>query len=125
MTQPRDTFGPYELITAEAMTADFVTKPYFVAPWDHGSLQLVWSGATVPLTGKATLIPQASVDGINWCNLVSSSSAKTVDEVSACQLYMLQFFGYPWFRFKFTKNSESTGTLTAYLYVTRSHGRNI
>jgi hypothetical protein len=121
----RDTFGPYTMIDSQAMTANFVTDKFDIAPWDHGSMQMVWTGATAPVTGKATLIPQASVDGINWCNLVSTTSAKTVDAASGCQLYMFQFFGFPYIRFSFTKNSESSGSITVYLYTTRHWGRNI
>ena len=110
-----------ELASSVSMSTSFASASYNVLGWDCGSLQFVWSGAT---SMDAILIPQASNDKINWCNLVKSTSAKTVNAVSGCDMYILEFFGYRWVRFYFSSQGESTGTITGTLLVTRSYGRN-
>ena len=121
MTQPTDTEALAPLVTDEPMTGDFVSPDYIVHGWDTGSMTLYWSGAS---STTALLIPEASIDRVHWCKLVSTAQAKKVDDVTGDQMYMFTSFGYKYLRFRFIQNSETTGIITAILWISRPWGRN-
>jgi len=121
MTQPTDTEYLSPLITDQSMSADFITPYSIVHGWDNGSMTMAWTGAS---STTALLIPEASNDTICWCKLVSTSQAKKVDDVAGCQMYLFSFFGHKYIRFRFSKQSETTGLMTVELYVSRFFGRN-
>lgn len=121
MSQPTDTEALAPLVTDSSMSADFVSPYYIVHGWDNGSMTMAWTGAS---STTALLFPEGSFDGINWCKLVSSSQAKKVDDVAGCQMYVFSFYGYKYIRFRFSKQSETTGLITVNLWVARAFGRN-
>jgi hypothetical protein len=121
MTQPTDTEYLTPLVTDQSMSADFTTPYSIVHGWDNGSLVMSWTGAS---STTALLLPEASNDAVNWCKLIATSQAKKVDDVAGCQMYLFSFFSYKYFRFRFSKQSETTGLMTVSLYVSRFFGRN-
>jgi hypothetical protein len=110
-----------ELILAvdHPMTADFSSFEEECLYYDIGSVQMIWTGAD---GFDARLIPQASNDKDNWCNLLSSTQIKKVDATDGCQLYHLPDIGYKFYRIFFEKNSNSTGLMTIISILKRRRG---
>jgi hypothetical protein len=110
-----------ELLLAvdQPMTADFISFEEECLYYDMGSVQMIWSGAD---GFDARLIPQASNDKVNWCNLLPSTQIKKVDETDGCQLYQLIDIGYKYYRVKFEKNSNATGLMTILSVLKRRRG---
>lgn len=101
------------------MTADFVSFAEECLYYDMGSVQMIWSGAD---GFDAKLIPQASNDKENWCNLLAAAQIKKVDAADGCQLYQLLDIGYKYYRIKFENNSNSTGLMTILSILKRRRG---
>lgn len=101
-----------------SLGADGASADYMVGPFLGGAIQFCWEGANTPLS-KGRIVPQASVNREDWCNLVLSSSAKQVDDVEGCQIYEFTSFGYKWLRCAFIANGSTQGTARILLYVKR------
>ena len=104
------------LIIDQPMTADFSTISFDMQFFDMLSIQAVWVGANKT---TAKIIPQSSIDNINWCNLVSESDAKRVDAAAGCQMYGFDIYPHPRFRVFFEKKTNSTGTISIHVFAKR------
>jgi len=109
MSVPRNDIQELDLSVGASIAADFVTIEHDVRFFDMGSCQFIWSGANAT---TAQIIPQASLDKVNWCNLASGTTIKKVDAASGCQLYTFPTIEFTWFRVKFVANTNSAGVAT-------------
>lgn len=115
--------GVYDEITvvvAEdvAMTSDMVTEKLDIHAYDCGGMVISWSGANATIN-PALLIPQFSIDGVNWCNYIPESSAQRADKPSGSKMYEFTTLCFKYVRFRFLKKSNSAGTMTVKVYSKR------
>ena len=117
-----DNFDTVELVKNQPMSADFVTIPHRAETFDMGSMQAVWVGANAT-TG--TIIPEASIDGVNWCVIVPDvAQKKTTPAAAGCCMYEFPTIGYPYIRARFTRGTVSAGTITIYSFLKRRRSNN-
>lgn len=116
MAIPKLDVQDLELATSVSMASDFNSFEHDVRFFDMGSLQAVWVGANAT---TAQIIPQASLDKVNWCNLASGTNIKTVNAASGCCIYTFPSIEYKYFRVKFVANSNSAGTISFYTFMKR------
>lgn len=93
------------------MNGNFFSPDFEIRYFDLGSLQCVWTGAD---TSAAQIIPQASNDRVNWCDLVSGTTIKKTSVGSGCCMYFFNDTPSAWFRWSFVGNGNTTGTITGY-----------
>ena len=103
----------------QSIGSDFNSPSQDVRYHNRGAIQAIWSGADAT---DAEIIPQASLDNINWCDLASGSLIKKVDAASGCQLYEVTDIGYSYWRVKFTANANTTGTIKIITVLKRDRG---
>lgn len=110
----------YTLVEAgTSMGSDFNSQPQDVRFHNRGAIQAIWTGADAT---DATIIPQASLDKTNWCDLVGGANIKKVNAASGCQLYEFVDVGYAYWRIKFTAVSNTTGTINIISILKRDRG---
>lgn len=124
MSLMQDNHQEIHLTQTKTMAADFETEKHDVSVFDMGSIQCSWSGVSVSLTSKAKIIPQASVDGVNWCGIYPDTAIKKVDVASGCCMYLLPSIEFRYLRVKFEKNSNSGGTIDIISFVKRRRSNN-
>lgn len=98
------------------MAADFVSPDMEVKYHDMCGIQFAWTGANAV---TAELIPQASLDRVNWCDLATGTTVKKVDDTAGCQIYSIEPVTFGWLRVKFVANSNTTGTITTLVLAKR------
>lgn len=97
----------------------------FNSPWqdvrfhNRGAIQAVWTGADAV---DALIIPQASLDTINWCDLASGSLIKKVDQPAANAMYEFTDIGFSYWRIRFDAASNTTGTMSVITILKRDRG---
>lgn len=101
------------------MSADFFSADMEVKYHDMCGIQFVWSGADAT---NAQVIPQASLDRTNWCDLATGTAIKTVNDVSGCQIYSIEPVTFGWLRIKFVANANTAGTITTLVLAKRRRG---
>jgi hypothetical protein len=82
---------------------------------DNGSVQIVWTGATGGTDGQ--LIAQASLDGVNWCNLTAVAQYQLVSSAAGCGFYEFTSIGYRYLRIKYVKNTVTGGTISKIMWL--------
>lgn len=107
-----------------SMAADFATPAHSVAAFDMGSIQAVWVGAAPSLILPAKLQVEASIDGLNWCNVFPDAFTKKVSLAAGCVMYTLQNVEYKWMRCLFERRSNTGGTMTIYAFLKRRRANN-
>ena len=114
-----------DVIEFELVVAGTSIGSSFNSPWqdvryhNRGSIQAIWSGADAT---DATIMPQASNNKVDWCNLASATTVKKVDGASGCQLYEFTDMGYSYWRIAFTANTNTTGTIQIITVLKRDRG---
>lgn len=100
-----------ELLLCEnqSIAVDFTSFEEEVLFYDMGSIQMIWTGANAT---TAKLIPQASNDKVNWCDLLSDVQVNKVDSVNGCKLYTFPTLEYRYYRIKFLHMTNTAGTMT-------------
>jgi hypothetical protein len=117
-----DNFDWVELAKDVSMAADFATIPHRSETFDLGSMQAIWTGGN---SKTGTIIPEASIDGINWCALVPDVAQKKTNPAAAgCCMYEFPTIGYPYIRARFVSNSVTTGTITIISFLKRRRANN-
>lgn len=86
---------------------------------NRGAIQANWTGADAT---DALIVPQASLDNVNWCDLASGSTIKKVDAASGCQMYEFTDIGYSYWRIRFDAASNTTGTMSVITVLKRDRG---
>lgn len=105
-----------ELAAAQSMGADFVTPVHEVTFFDMGSIHIQWTGADAT-TG--VFLPQASVNGTCWCNLLAEAVAKRADGPSGCQLYIFPSYEFKYVRLKYKASTNTAGTVNVISFAKR------
>lgn len=114
-----------DVIERDLVVAGTSIGASFDSPWrdvryhNRGAIQAIWSGADAT---DAELIPQASLDTVNWCDLASGTNLKKVDAASGCQLYEFTDIGYAYWRLKFDAKTNTTGTIHVIFILKRDRG---
>jgi hypothetical protein len=117
-----DNFDVVELVKDKSMAADFESIAHRCEVFDMGSMQAVWVGGNHK---SGTIIPEASIDGVNWCAIVPEvGQKKTVPIASGCCMYEFPTIGYPYIRVRFARGSVTTGTITVTSFLKRRRGNN-
>lgn len=101
-----------------AMSADAATEKLDIHAFDCGGMVIVWSGANATIN-PALLVPQFSIDGVNWCNYIPESSAQKTDKPAGSKMYEFSTFCFKYVRLRFLKKSNSTGTMSVTVYAKR------
>jgi hypothetical protein len=99
-----------------SIASDFSTNALPVNNFDMGSIQAVWTGAT---TTKAKVIPEASIDGVNWCAIFPDVAVKRMDSASGCLMYELTSLGYQYLRVRVDHQTNAGGTVVIHVFVKR------
>jgi len=103
----------------QSIAADFNSPWQDVRYHNRGAFQIIWEGADA-LT--AQLVPQASLDTVNWCDLASGTNIEKVDDVAGCVLYEFTDVGYSYWRIRFVANTNTTGTMQIRTVLKRDRG---
>ena len=99
--------------------ASFNSQPQDVRYHNRGAIQAIWTGADAT---DALIVPQASLDKVNWCDLASGSNIKKVDAPSGNAMYEFTDIGYSYWRIRFDAVSNTTGTMQVYSVLKRDRG---
>jgi len=116
MGVPANNVQELTLETSASMAADFGSFPQEVKYFDMGSVQMTWTGADA---ATGTFTPQASVDGVNWCDLASGTAIKKTTVGNGCCMYTFGSIEYAWFRIYFKANSNTAGTVVISTFMKR------
>ena len=107
------------VVAGRSIGADFNSPSQDVRYHNRGALQAIWTGADAT---DGELIPQASLDKVNWCNLASGTTLKKVDDVSGNQIYEFTDIGYSYWRLQFLAKTNTTGTIEVISVLKRDRG---
>ena len=99
-------------ISGLSMAADANGTPLDARGVVRGSVQYVWSGASAT---NATIKLQQSNNGTNWHDI--SGSSVTVAAASGAGLVEMSGITTALIRAVFTRNAETTGTITAHFML--------
>lgn len=102
-----------------SLGSDFDSPSQVVKYHNRGAIQAIWSGADAV---TAEIIPQASINNIDWCNLASGTTIKKVDGATGCQLYEFTDIGYAYWRIRFLAKTNTTGTIEIITLLKRDRG---
>lgn len=105
-----------KLFDTYSMAADALSAVMDVRFFDMGSIQCVWSGANA---STARFVPQASNDGVNWCDLISESQSKRAIDAAGCCLYVFSNFEFEYLRLSLIAKTNTAGTLTVFAFAKR------
>lgn len=119
MGVPHNEIQELSITENRAMSADFFSADMEVKYHDMCGIQFVWAGADA-VTGE--VIPQASLDRVNWCDLATGTAIKKVDAATGCQIYSIEPVTFAWLRIKFKANTNTTGTITTFVLAKRRRG---
>lgn len=114
-----------DVIERELVVAGTSMAAAFNSPWidvryhNRGALQMVWTGADAV---DAILVPQASLNKVDWCDLASGSLIEKVDEPAANAMYEFTDMGFSYFRLRFDPASNTAGTMQAIIILKRDRG---
>jgi hypothetical protein len=86
---------------------------------NRGAIQGVWTGADAV---DALVVPQASLDKVNWCDLASGSLIKKIDAATGNLMYEFTDMGYSYWRIRFDAASNTTGTIQVLTVLKRDRG---
>ncbi len=107
-----------DIATNQSMNGDFNSNDMEVVGFDILAVQAVWTSSS---NTKGKIVPQASLDRVNWCNLVPLSDAKIVDNTGGgCLMYNFSGVGFDWFRIEFVANGNSSGAVTVTVRAKKS-----
>lgn len=105
-----------EVSTNVSMGADFFSAVHDVYGFECGGVQFAWVGADKT---TARVIPQVSIDGVNYCDYLSEADSKRVDGAAGCGMYEIQKICFRHLRVRFLKKTNATGTITIKTYAKR------
>lgn len=117
-----DVIERFIVLPGTSISADFDSPKQDVRFHNRGAIQAVWTGADAT---DASIIPEASLDTINWCALASGTNVKKVDAASGCQIYEFTDIGYAYWRIKFVANANTTGTIEVRTIIKRDRGTGV
>lgn len=120
MGVPHNDIQEMFLEESRSLSSDFDSFAQEILYFDRGSVQFIWSGAN---SATAEIIPQASNDGVNWCDLASGTNIQKITVGSGCRMYNLPDLNYKWFRVSFSANSNTAGTASILTIMKR--GRHV
>jgi len=93
----------------QSLNGDFNSAAMEVIGFDMAAIQAVWSGANGV---KGKIVPQASLDNVNWCDMVAISDSRLVNAATGCLMYAFDFIPYDFLRVAFIANGNTAGTMT-------------
>ncbi len=102
--------------TDVAMGADFFSAVQDVYGFDAGGVQFAWTGAD---RTTARVIPQVSIDGVNYCDYLAAADSKRVDGPAGCGMYEIQKICFRHLRVRFVAMTNTAGTITIKTYAKR------
>lgn len=105
-----------KIFDGHSMAADALSAVMDVRFFDMGSIQCVWTGSN---STSARMVPQASNDGVNWCDLIAQNTSKRTSDADGCCLYVFSNFEFEYLRLSFVANSNTAGSLTVYAFAKR------
>lgn len=102
--------------TSVSMAADFTSAVQEIWAFDCGGVQFDWAGADAT---TARVIPEMSIDGVNYCDYISEANSKKVDAAAGCGMYEIQKICFRYMRVRFLHKTNTTGTITIRGYAKR------
>lgn len=106
------------LQTQLALNADGSTEPWYTHLYGNISFSIEWTGATA-LTGVVEI--QNSLDQVNWNCYGGDQGSCTLDAATGYQVFEIVNRASPYFRVRYTKNTETTGNMVIRTYGTPLH----
>jgi hypothetical protein len=104
--------GKAEFVTlVESASADenFDSIALDIRFFQLGTMQIKYTGVN-SATGK--FIPQASIDLVNWCDLIPESDCATTTLLDNCAFYAFDVLPFPYIRLSYKKGSNTAGSFT-------------
>ncbi len=105
-----------EIAVDNSMAGDFISAVQDVWAFDCGGVQFSWTGADKT---TARVIPQVSIDGVNYCDYISENDSKRIDEAAGCGMYEIQKICFRYLRVRFLAKTNTTGVITVKGYAKR------
>lgn len=102
--------------TDVTMDADFTSAVHDVYGFDCGGVQFSWTGADKT---TARVIPQVSIDGVNYCDYLAEADSKRVDAAAGCGMYEIQKICFRHLRVRFLRKTNTAGTIIIKTYAKR------
>lgn len=110
----------FELVVAgTSIGASFNSPAQDLRFHNRGSIQAIWTGADAT---DALIVPQASLDKINWCDLVGGTDIEKVDSAAGNKMYEFTDIGFSYWRIRFDAVSNTTGTMKVLTVLKRDRG---
>jgi hypothetical protein len=117
----RDTYFPAITVSYAAfgqdMGANFTSDNIVMGTDSQLAIQLIWSGND---SNSGSIQIEASVDGACWCEVPNGDF--TIPLVAGCQPFDMSGTGFPFYRVKYLKGSNTTGSLDI-AYSTSGSGK--
>ena len=116
--------GKAELLTlveSASLAEDFQSIAQDIRFFQLGAMQIKYTGAT-SATGK--FIPQASIDLVNWCDLIDPDDCATTSLADNCAFYAFDVAPFPYIRITYTKGSNVGGAFTVKTFWKKSNTGN-
>lgn len=83
-----------------------------------GTMQISYTGATAS-NGK--FVPQASIDLVNWCDLIDPADCATTSPSDNCAFYAFDIAPFPYIRLVYTKGSNVAGSFSVKTFWKKSN----
>lgn len=100
------------------MTADGASTPWYTHLYGNLSISVEWTGATQQ-TGVIEV--QNSLDLVNWNCYGGTQGSVTLDAATGYQIFEITHRASPYFRLRYTKNTETSGNMIIRTYGTPLH----
>lgn len=107
-----------------SMGADFYTPAVLVGPFDMGSVQCVWAGASPSLLLPGKIHVEVSVVLPHYCEVFPDAYTKKITVADGCALYSLENVTQKYLRVFFESRSNSGGLMDVYVFLKRRRGNN-
>lgn len=106
------------LVESASASENFTSIAQDIRFFQLGTIQVIWTNVNAA-NGK--FLPQASLDLVNWCNLIDPSDCATTSLSENCAFYAFDIAPFPYIRLAYEKGSNTQGSFSVKTFWKKSN----
>lgn len=107
-----------DLVVSASAAENFSSLAQDIRFFQLGSMQITWSGVNAA-NGK--FLPQASIDLVNWCDLIDPDDCASTSLTEFCAFYAFDIAPFPYIRLAYEKGSNTQGSFAVKTFWKKSN----
>lgn len=97
------------LVESASAAENFVSIAQDIRFFQLGTMQIIWTNVN---SASGKFFPQASLDLVNWCNLIDPADCATTSLTENCAFYAFDIAPFPYIRLAYEKGSNTQGSFS-------------